>query len=435
MNNLYVDALTGLKTREAFLPQATAALRVWHRDGHAGNVAILVLDLDRLRLLSDTMGIKAGDRLVATVGGRLSQVLRPTDSVARIGDGMFALLLCGLAQPEHAGIVAARVREAISKPVQIFDSQFHASASFGLALAHQGSLDAEMLISHASAACFSAQKKGPGQIELYDDRMHMQMSENLALDGLLREAIKNGELEAWFQPLVTLDGHQTRGFEALARWRHPSLGMISPAKFIPLAESNGLIKPLGNLMLDQSLAQVAAWRAQGHEKIFVSVNVSAQQLEESGFVAHISARLQAHGLPPECLHLEITESCLVLNPEKTRVALEMLRDLGVSISLDDFGTGYSCFSSLHQFPIHTLKIDRSLLPPHAEAGRQRQLFESLCALALGLGLKIVIEGIEDEEQASLAKYASGGLGQGFLWSKALAPGDATAWLVSAAPNN
>jgi EAL domain-containing protein (putative c-di-GMP-specific phosphodiesterase class I) len=210
---------------------------------------------------------------------------------------------------------------------------------------------------------------------------------------------------------------------------HPELGFISPAKFIPMAEETGLIRVLGSLMLDQALEHVAKWRKSSLPSLFVSVNVAAEQLATDTFVDEVIQRLEDHHLPPDALHLEITESIMVANPERARGVLQALSDKGVRISLDDFGTGYSAFSSLHQFPIHTLKIDRSLVPKSIEADRQRQLFDALCTLAAKLGLQVVVEGVETQDQAGIVRLATPGLGQGFLWSKALPPEQVEAWMA------
>jgi diguanylate cyclase (GGDEF)-like protein len=422
------SALQALAGRDLFLAQLGDCLEALRGEPRGRVFAVLVLDIDRFHMVADTLGFAAADELLSTITQRLTGTLRLSDRVAQVGDDEFAVLISGLAEAEHAPAVALRIQAAVQSVAQVQGSAFHVNASCGLAVANAGYLSAGKLLQDALAAAHQAHKERPGSMKLYTEQLHVQRSERLALDAELREAVLRGDIHAFYQPLVGLADGKPRGFEALARWRHPELGYISPAKFIPIAEEGGLIKTLGSLMLELSLQQVARWRQDLGGELFVSVNVSAQQLEDPAFAAEVISRLESHGLPASALHLEITESALVRHPEAARLSLNKLSELGIHISLDDFGTGYSAFSSLHQFPIHTLKIDRSLLPEKDGRSRQRQLFDALCVLARNLGLQVVVEGVESDEQAGLARSATSGLGQGYLWSRPMDPAAAADWL-------
>jgi predicted signal transduction protein with EAL and GGDEF domain len=415
--------------RALFTEQVMETLDAMGRQPKGPGFAVLAFQLDRYSIVSDTMGFDAADLLTKTLARRLLNATGPGTRAAHLGDAEYGVILDNITGEDQALARALTLQAELNKPCDLLGTLFHVNLSAGLAVANPAYTHAERLVTDALAALHDAHRTRPGGLKVYSDSLLLRRSQELSMDSELREALMLGQISPHFQPLVSLADGRAHGFEALARWVHPELGFISPAKFIPIAEETGLIRVLGSLMLDQALEHVAQWRKSSLSTLFVSVNVAAEQLATETFVDEVMLRLRDHGLPPDALHLEITESIMVANPERARGVLQALSDKGVRISLDDFGTGYSSFSSLHQFPIHTLKIDRSLVPKNCEADRQRQLFDALCTLAAKLGLEVVVEGVETQDQAGIVRLATPGLGQGFLWSKALPPDQVEAWMV------
>jgi diguanylate cyclase (GGDEF)-like protein/PAS domain S-box-containing protein len=421
------DALTGLANRSLFLDRLRHAVDLGRRKpGYL--FGVLYIDLDRFKLVNDSLGHQAGDQLLKAVAQRLEAAVRPGDSVARMGGDEFAVLVEDIRDQSDALRVAERVVDNLDEPVHVRGHELSIGASIGIALAHAGIQDPEDLLRDADTAMYRAKGRvGPARIALFNAGMHEKVLERLEMEASLRKAIGTEEIVAYYQPIVRLKDGQIAGFEALARWKHPNGLLISPIHFIPIAEEIGLIDAIGEQILDQALARLAAWgpRAAG---IFMSVNLSPKQLESPTLVERVAASLQVYKIEPSRLKLEITESLLMRNPEKAAQTLHDLRALGVRLSMDDFGTGFSSLSVLHRFPLDTLKVDRSFVQAVTEGGSNLTMVKTIVALAHQMNMDVVAEGIEEEYHARYLKELGCEYGQGYLYAKPLEAGPARAML-------
>jgi len=401
------DPLTGLPNRALFLDRLEHALR---RRDRRGRIAVLFLDLDDFKTVNDALGHAAGDRLLVTVAERLDGALRAGDTAARLGGDEFAVLLEDVDGPEQTTVAAARILAALRAPVALPGLDLSISASIGVAVAPPvGDVAGDVLLRDADVAMYRAKARGKGCTELFVPAMHDDALRRLRLRADLAAAGQRGELRLVHQPVVDLDSGAIRGAEALLRWRHPELGELSPAEFVPLAEQTGLIVPIGSWVLAEACRFAAGWGAAtgGGPAPFVSVNISAVQLRDPAFPLEVAAILGATGLPPGRLLLELTEGVLLQEGGEERLA--DLAGLGVRLAVDDFGTGYSCLASLRRFPVAVIKVDRSLV----EAG-DHGLVAGVLSLAHALDVEAVVEGLETSEQLGRVRAAGYRLGQGFL---------------------
>jgi diguanylate cyclase (GGDEF)-like protein/PAS domain S-box-containing protein len=406
------DPLTGLPNRALFLNRLEHALR---RRDRRGPVAVLFLDLDDFKTVNDALGHAAGDRLLVTVAERLDGALRGGDTAARLGGDEFAVLLEDIDGQEQTAAAAARILAALRAPVALPGLDLSISASIGVAVAPAtGTVTADMLLRDADVAMYSAKARGKGRTELFVPTMHDDAVRRLRLRADLAVAHQRGELRLVHQPVVDLDSGAIRGAEALLRWRHPELGELSPAEFVPLAEQTGLIVPIGSWVLAEACRFAARWGAAtaGGPPPFVSVNVSPVQLRDPAFPQEVAATLRATGLPPGRLLLELTEGVLLQDGGAERLA--DLAALGVRLAVDDFGTGYSSLASLRRFPVAVLKVDRSLV-----AAGDGALVAGVLSLAHALGVEAVVEGLETGEQLGCVRAAGYRLGQGFILHRPL----------------
>jgi diguanylate cyclase (GGDEF)-like protein len=422
------DAMTDLANRTLFEERVRQSVLRCRRNG--ARLAVLALDFDRLKAVNAAMGHAVGDEVLRTVAGRLRQVLRASDTAARMGGDEFMVLLEDVQDAGDAMRVAGRIQAEVAAPVRVREWTVTPTFSIGIATNTPAGIEPDDLLRNAESAAYRAKRRGPGRVETFDPQMQARMATRLQLEADLRRAIEHDELALAFQPVVSLASGALAGFEALVRWEHPERGTLAPDEFIPLAEETGLIVPLGARVLRMACAQVAEWqqRFPVFPPLTVSVNVSAKQFAAPGLVDEVAAVLAETGVPPGCVNLEITESVLAQNVESVAQSLKGLRDLGVRISMDDFGTGYSSLSYLHQFPIDTLKIDRSFVSRLGPRSRAATIVGSIVALANSLGINTVAEGVETPEQREqLLKYGCV-LGQGFLFARPLAPSDAAGWI-------
>jgi diguanylate cyclase (GGDEF)-like protein len=423
------DPLTGLPNRTLLADRLTQALR---RATRNGSTAVLFLDLDQFKLINDSRGHRAGDELLRAVADRLTNVMRPGDTVARFGGDEFCIVCDDVDDALGAVGIARRIIAELGLPYPLATGEHFATASVGIAFADGASRPAEDLIREADAAMYRAKALGRGRYELFDELMRGDATRRLSIDQDLRRALDvDDELVAYYQPIVALPGGEIVGMEALMRWRHPERGLVAPGEFIPIAEDSGAILELGDRVLQQACHQAAGWRARlGTRPFYVSVNLAPRQVAEPGLAARVAVVLQSSGLPPEALALEITESALM--EESTLVAenLRRLTDLGVRLVLDDFGTGYSSLAYLRKFPIDALKIDRSFIAGLGSGDDcdDTTIVETIIQMAAGLRLDVVAEGIETAEQAAILDGMGCRRGQGFLWSRAVAPDDVAALL-------
>jgi diguanylate cyclase (GGDEF)-like protein/PAS domain S-box-containing protein len=413
------DALTGLPNRHMFMERLGECLFRFNQG--AGQCAVLFLDLDRFKVVNDSLGHHVGDELLVAVARRLQASVRACDTVARFGGDEFAILLTELEDASVATGIATRVANAVAAPVNLNGYEVFTSASIGIALATFGYDRPEYLLRNADMAMYRA-KGSPGAAwEVFDRGMHAQALTRLQTETDLQRALQRGELALVYQPIVSLGTGRIVGVEALCRWMHPERGVIEPAGFIPTAEETGVIVQLGGWVLREACRQVAEWRAELGVRIAVSVNLSARQIAHPGLVDTVRAALAETGLKPRHLKLEITESAL-LESDAAEPVLRELCELGVEMQMDDFGTGYSSLSALHRLPIRALKVDRTFVGRIGEGGAPSQLVRTIVLMARGLDLAVIAEGVETEAQLAELREMGCDYAQGYLIARPLPPG-------------
>jgi diguanylate cyclase (GGDEF)-like protein len=419
------DPLTGLANRPLFIDRTMHALGRAERhraDDQDRQVAVLFLDLDHFKTVNDSLGHRAGDQLVFTVAQRLRACLRgETASAARLGGDEFAICLEGATLGEAAAL-ANRILVELRRPLVVNDKELFIDGSIGIAMSDGSGDGAEELLRNADTAMYEAKREGRGRYATFDASMLRDVIDHLDLHADLQRAIIRHELLLYYQPIVALDTGAITGVEALLRWRHPTRGMVQPATFIPLAEETGLIVPIGRWVLGEACRQAVRWHEAnpGRPPLTVTVNVSGRQLQQPDFVSHVAEALEASGLRPGALVLEITESVLMLDTTSVIERLQQLKDLGTRIAIDDFGTGYSSLSYLQRFPVDILKIDRSFVSPD-DAGNSETLalVRAIVQLSQELRLRTVAEGVEDADQLTQMRRLGCDSGQGFLFARPL----------------
>jgi diguanylate cyclase (GGDEF)-like protein/PAS domain S-box-containing protein len=417
-HHAFHDALTGLPNRALFMDRLTHALaRARRTPSH--RFAIVLLDLDRFKLVNDSLGHVAGDELLVWVGQRLESCLRPGDTVARLGGDEFMLLLEDVKDSDDARGVAERIQRALSLPLPLGGHDVVATASIGIAVGDGGILEPHELLRDADTAMYEAKARGSGQLVSFDARMHDRAVERLNLESALRCAIERGELSVSYQPIVELKSGTILGFEALARWRHPSLGDVAPIRFIPLAEETGMIGEIGAWVLTQAATQARRLMElfPARPPLTMHVNMSVRQMQQDlGLLDRVDRALALTQLPPELLTVEVTESVIMEDSEKGERLLGALRKRGIRVCMDDFGTGYSSLSYLHRFRVDSLKIDISFVRNLTEPSGRSEIVKTILTLAQTLGLSVVAEGIETREQLNRLIELGCLEGQGFLFS-------------------
>ena len=414
------DALTGLPNRSLFTDHLRVALRRAHQNEQY-LFGVLFLDLDRFKNINDSLGHPSGDELLILVARRLESCIRQTDMVARFGGDEFAILLDAIQDASDAMRVAEKVQQVISAPFKLTTHEAITTASIGVALSTSGYAEAEDIIRDADTAMYRAKDCGKARYEIFDTAMHTRAVTLLRLESDLRRALEKDELCVYYQPIVSLASGELHGFEALVRWQHPERGIISPDDFVPLAEETGLILPIGLRVLRDACLQLRKWQqySLSNRGLIMSVNLSGKQLTQPDLIARIEEVLHESQIDPWHLKLEITETVVMENPELAAVTLAKLRGLGVRLSIDDFGTGYSSLSYLNRFPVDTLKIDRSFVTSMNEADENLQIVKTIITLAGNLGMQVVAEGVETEEQLEQLRSLKCQYAQGFYFSKPL----------------
>jgi len=410
------DRLTGLPNRVLLRDRVEHAMARSGREG--SSVALLVADVDRFKVVNESVGHEGGDRLLVAVGERLADILRPGDTVARMGGDEFALLCEEVASSDEAAGIAARVLEAFEKPFRVKGADMSVTASVGVAVGGRDVVDAELLLRNADVAMYRAKDRGRDRLEVFDESMLAHGGERLSVENDLRRAISQGQLRLYYQPIVHIETGVIAGFEALVRWQHPVRGLLPPIEFIPAAEETGLIVPLGRHVLQEACRQAATWQASHPaEALRVSVNVSARQLAQPGWSDEVAQILAESCLEPRQLVLEITESVLMADTDASALRLEELRRLGVRIAIDDFGTGYSSLVYLRRLPVDVLKIDKSFIDGVAEGPHESALARAVVKLASTLRLEAVAEGITTRKQLSQLRRLHCPYGQGYFFSR------------------
>ena len=415
------DALTELPNRVLLNERLDQALA---RVKRGEVLAVHLLDLDHFKNVNDTLGHPAGDKLLTLVADRLRELVRETDTIARMGGDEFAVLQVSLEQPADATALALRIIEAVSEPYDIDGHQVVIGTSVGIAVGPTDGISPDQLIRNADLALYRAKGDGRGNYHFFEPGMDAQMQARRVLENDLRKALPAGEFELHYQPVVDLKSNRISSFEALIRWRHPEKGLISPGAFIPVAEEIGFIVPLGEWVIRQACATAAKWP----DQIRVSVNLSSLQFKSAGLVDTIVQALSTSGLPAERLELEITETVLLNDSEATLSTLFQLRALGVRIAMDDFGTGYSSLSYLQSFPFDKIKIDRSFVKDIADGAGSLNIVRAVTAMATGLGMVTTAEGVETNEQLEMVRTEGCTEIQGFVFSKPLPTNEVDALL-------
>jgi diguanylate cyclase (GGDEF)-like protein len=421
------DPLTGLPNRELFADRVGQALRAADRELRPA--ALLLLDLDRFKDVNDTLGHHHGDRLLTEVAGRVAGVLRRVDTVARLGGDEFAVLLPD-ASAEGAVGVAEKLRVALHQPLTLDGVALDLDASIGIAVYPDHGGDAAELLQHADVAMYAAKQAHAGFM-VYDPAVDQHSPRRLALLGGLRRALERDELTLHYQPKAHLDSGEVLGVEALARWQHPDHGLLGPGEFIPLAERTGLIHPLTRWVLDAALRQAAEWHRAGHH-LSVAVNVSTRSLLDAGFPEQVAGRLAHWEVPAGWLVLEVTESAVMADPALALDVLGRLHALGVGLAVDDFGTGYSSMSYLKALPVDELKVDRSFIGQMATSNSDAVIVRSTIDLGHNLGLRVVAEGVENQDAWEELKELGCDTAQGFFLGRPMPAEDLEAWLQGAA---
>lgn len=411
----HYDALTGLPNRLLFRDRLQEA--VAHAQQRNRMMAILLLDLDRFKTINDTLGHSAGDALLKAAAGRLSGCVRQGDTVARLGGDEFTLILQDVRHVEDVASIAQKVLRVLAQPIAISGHEMFVSASIGISL-YPFDDEPGKLLKNADAAMYRAKEQGRNTYQFYTLDINERSLERLRLETSLRYALERNELEVHYQPQFCLHSGAVVGVEALIRWRHPEWGLVPPQHFIPLAEETGLIVAIGEWVLKAACAQGRVWR-DAKLPVRIAVNVSAQQCRRGGFVSAVARALGETGLDPKYLELEITESALMRDIDKTIQSLGALTQLGVAIAIDDFGIGYSSLSYLKRFPIDALKIDRSFVCGLPDGEDDVAIARAVIALAHSLDLKVIAEGVEKEEQAQFLRAHGCHQAQGHWFSRPL----------------
>jgi len=411
------DALTNLPNRLLFskeLAQVTSDYGRKHRQ-----CAVLFIDVDKFKIVNDTVGHQAGDTILVEIAGRLSSCLRGGDILARLGGDEFIVLLRNLQSTEDARVVAGRMLEKVSVPFEIGGSKFVLGACIGVSMYPHNATDVEGLLKFADAAMYKAKDLGRNNCQFFSEQLSQENRAKVELERDLRLAIERDEIEVYYQPIIDVRTMQIAGAEALLRWDHPEKGMISPGLFVPVAEETGLIIQMGRMVLETACRQCKSWQEMGYADFEVSANVSPMQLRDEGFLSDVLDILTRTGLSAQSLDLEITETVLSQNDYGEMHTLDGLKAIGIKLCLDDFGIGYSSLSRLKDFPIIHMKVDGSFIRDIEHSANDRAMTESIILIAHNLGIEVTAEWIENEEQIATLKSLNCDYAQGYLISPAL----------------
>ena len=429
----YYDELTSLPNRKLFIDRLDWALRRNKRDQE--KLAVISIGLDRFKQVNESLGLKGGDQLLQMVADRMQTGVRQEDvisragkeelwrNLSRLGGDEFSILLPKIQQAENAAYVARRTLECFDRAFVVDGQEIFISASAGIAIAPEDGIEADELIKHAGEATDYAKSQGRNNYQFYSAEINARSRDRLSMETELRYALERDQFELHYQPKVNPHTGQLTGMEALLRWNHPTLGMVPPFKFIPLAEEVGLIIDIGEWVIFEACRQNKAWQEQGLNGLKVSVNVSAAQIQQQALFNTIRTALQQSDLDPQLLVVEVTESMAMENPEQKIELLNEIKTLGISFSVDDFGTGYSSFSYLQRLPIAELKIDRSFVIDTPDKKEDASIVRAIIAMAHSLGLKVVAEGVEEEAQLAFLQSLNCDVIQGYYYSRPLPHAD------------
>ena len=413
------DALTGLANRARLVDRVEAFIARSERDG--GRVDLLFLDLDSFKLINDTWGHQTGDQVLRTAADRLRYVADASDIVARIGGDEFVVARFVAPDQSRTGeLLAADILDSFRVPLSETETALVATVSIGLVRSTHPAT-AEGLLRDADTAMYRAKGSGRNRCATFDSTMHDAVRRRVETELALRYAMDRREFLLYYQPIVNLETRDVVGVEALIRWAHPGMGMVSPLDFIPVAEETGLIVEIGEWVVSEALRQLNRWRLEGREDLWVSVNVSARQLRDARLVDHVESELRRYGVPPHKLVVEITETAMMADERTSAALLNRLREMGVPLAVDDFGTGYSSLGHLRRFPVSKVKIDRAFVSGVDTDNDDAEIVRAVVAMSLAMGLEVVAEGIETEGQRALLLQTGVHLGQGWLFGRAEPP--------------
>jgi diguanylate cyclase (GGDEF)-like protein len=420
------DPLTGLPNRALFLDRLAMALDRSHRTG--AGLAVFFLDIDNFKSINDTRGHGAGDRVLEAMGERLRTMLRPMDTVARFGGDEFTFLLEELASEREAMLIAERINDKVARPIRLDDGEASITVSIGITMAAGPGVAVETVIREADAAMYRAKAHGRSRYELFDESLRQRGMERIEMEAALRDAIERSELRVHYQPRMALNGSSRLvGFEALVRWEHPERGLIAPSEFMPLAETTGLVLPIGEYVLEQALGELSRWR-ETKPHTTLSVNLSARQLSDAAFAAGLARALDASGNDPGAVCLEISEGALVGDLDVARQVLHRLKAVGITLAIDDYGTGRTSLSSLKRLPVDAIKIHESFIDELGSDPDQASIVNAIVELAHALGFGTVAEGVETAVQLEELNRLGCDGAQGFLFGRAVPADEAEAVL-------
>ncbi len=411
------DDLTGLPNRYLFYDRLKLSLA--HAKNNQSNVAVLILDIDHYKRINDSMGHDFGNLLLKYVAERLKTVIRDTDTVARIGGDEFFFIVTEIYKPQHVLMFVQKIRQLLEQPFIVRKQEIYITASIGISMYPLDGTDMDFLVKNAETAMYRAKNYSRNTYQLYTPAMNAKAFEQLTLENSLRKAIQKGEIVVFYQPRVNVLTGKIAGAEALARWQHPDIGLITPDSFIPLAEESGLIIPLGEKVMEQACLQFKLWEKEGEPLAKVAINLSAKQFRQKNLFESIENILKSTGMDPVNLELEITESIAVQNIGETLEILYKLKKMGIKIALDDFGKGYSSLSYLKKFPFDILKIDQAFIKDITVERHVAAIIKAIIEIARGLDLEIVAEGVETLEQLKLLASMGCQEMQGYLFSTPL----------------
>ena len=409
------DALTGLPNRVLLNDRITSELA--HARRQQTNAALLFLDLDRFKIINDSLGHAVGDQLLRVIAHRLNDCVREEDTVARLGGDEFMVLLPRISGSADAGRIAKKIIDCLVEPVACNGHELHITTSIGISIFPYDGTDAETLIKHADISMYRAKELGRNKAVYYTAEMNAGSRKQLAMETNLRKALERNQLSLFYQPKVDISSSMIVGFEALLRWKHPTMGFINPLDFVPVAEDSGLIVPIGEWVLNTAFRQLVQWHKAGFQDLTVSVNLSSAQLSRPGFEDVLQQALLESGLDPAFTEVEITENMAMENIDTAVSVLEKLKYMGVRIAMDDFGTGYSSLSYLRRLPVDTVKIDKSFVREIPDSADDVTIAQTIVAMAQSLKLALIVEGIENVRQLNFFRQLGVHIVQGYLFSK------------------
>jgi diguanylate cyclase (GGDEF)-like protein/PAS domain S-box-containing protein len=413
------DSLTGLPNRSMFSQLLNHAIQAAQR--YQRQFAVLFIDLDRFKIINDTLGHEAGDQLLQEIATRLRQPLRAVDVVARLGGDEFVILIEEVSDSNQVAVVAHKILTSIIKPITLLEQECRITASIGICMYPKDAKDEQSLMKNADIAMYLAKEEGKNNCQFYSEDIQSKSIERLSIETNLRLALERNELSLHYQAKVDFKTNVITGVEALLRWKNPYLGSVTPTQFIPVAEESGLIIPIGRWVMKTACAQNAAWQKQGLPAICMAINLSLRQLTDDNLIDDIGTALNNSGMAASLLELEVTESMVMHNPARMISVLAKIKSLGVRLAIDDFGTGYSSLAQIKHFPIDTLKVDRSFIRNIPKDAEDKAITEAIIAMGKTLSLTVVAEGVETLEQMNFLKEHSCDEMQGFYFSKPTMP--------------